>query len=112
MNTIYRLGDPTAPDFVTGGEIPDDGKLCAMVSIGPKNLLVLEQSDDGDAKLYRCELGEATNILGHEKDLDGVRNLSQVGVAPVKKALVADLAELTSIVCFRYYGWSMATRSR
>ena len=91
---IYRLGDPAAPDFVTGGEVPDDGKLCAMASIGPKKLLVLEQSDDGDAKMYRCELDEATNVLGNDEDLDGVRNLSQVGVAPVKKILVADLASL------------------
>jgi len=91
---IYRLGNPAAADFLTGGVVPDDGKLCAMAAIGPKTLLVLEQSDDGDAKMYRCEIDEATNVLGHEKDLDGVRNLSQVGVAPVKKTLVADLANL------------------
>ena len=91
---IYRLGDPAATDFVTGGVVPDDGKLCAMASIGPKKLLVLEQSDDGDAKIYRCELGEATNVLDDDQDLDGVRNLSQVGVAPVEKTLVADLASL------------------
>ena len=91
---IYRLGDPAAADFLTGGEVPDDGKLCAMVSISPKSLLVLEQSDDGDAKLYRCELDEATNVLDDDQDLDGVRNLSQVGVVPVKKTLVADLASL------------------
>jgi hypothetical protein len=65
-----------------------------MASIGPKKLLVLEQSDDGDAKIYCCELDEATNVLGNGKDLDGVRNLEQVGVAPVKKILVADLASL------------------
>ena len=91
---IYRLGDPAAADFVIGGVVPDDGKLCAMASIGPKKLLVLEQSDDGDAKIYRCELDEATNVLGNDEDLDGVCNLSQVGVAPVKKILVADLASL------------------
>ena len=91
---IYRLGDPAAADSVTGGVVPDDGKLCAMAAIGPKKLLVLEQSDDGDAKIYRCELDEATNVLGNDEDLDGVCNLSQVGVAPVKKILVADLASL------------------
>jgi hypothetical protein len=91
---IYRLGDPTAVDFVTGGAVPDDGKLCAMASIGPKTLLVLEQSDDGDAKIYRCELGESTNTLGSDNDLDGLLDLTQVGVAPVKKTLVADLASL------------------
>ncbi len=91
---IYRLGDPTAPDFITGGEVPDDGKLCAMASIGPKTLLVLEQSDDGDAKLYRCELGEATNVLGDDRNLDGVRDLVQADVKPIKKTLIADLASL------------------
>ena len=91
---IYRLGDPAAPDFVTGGEVPDDGKLCAMASIGPKKLLVLEQSDDGDAKLYRCELGEATNVLGDDRNLDGVRDLAQAGVKPIKKTLGVDLASL------------------
>ena len=91
---IYRLGDPAAADFVTGGVVPDDGKLCAMVSIGPKKLLVLEQSDNGDAKIYRCEIDEATNVLGDKKDIDGVCNLSEVGVVPVKKTLVADLASL------------------
>ena len=91
---IYRLGDPAAADFLIGGVVPDDGKLCAMAAIGPKKLLVLEQSDDGDAKMYCCELGEATNVLGDDKNLDGVRNLSQVGVVPVKKTLVADLASL------------------
>ena len=91
---VYRLGDPTAADFLTGGVVPDDGKLCAMAAIGPKKLLILEQSDDGDAKMYRCELDKATNVLGDDKDLDGVRNLSRVGVTPVKKTLVADLANL------------------
>ena len=91
---VYRLGDPAAADFLTGGVVPDDGKLCAMAAIGPKKLLILEQSDDGDAKIYRCELDKATNVLGDDKDLDGVRNLSRVGVTPVKKTLVADLANL------------------
>ena len=91
---IYRLSDPAAADFLTGGVVPDDGKLCAMAAIGLKKLLVLEQSDDGDAKMYRCELDEATNVLDDDQDLDGVSNLSQVGVVPVKKTLVADLASL------------------
>ena len=91
---VYRLGDPAAADFLTGGVVPDDGKLCAMAAIGPKKLLILEQSDDGDAKIYRCELDKVTNVLGDDKDLDGVRNLSRVGVTPVKKTLVADLANL------------------
>ncbi len=91
---VYRLGDPAAADFLTGGVVPNDGKLCAMAAIGPKKLLILEQSDDGDAKMYRCELDKATNVLGDDKDLDGVRNLSRVGVTPVKKTLVADLANL------------------
>ena len=91
---VYRLGDPAAADFATGGVVPDDGKLCAMASIDPKTLLVLEQSDDGDAKLYRCELGEATNVLGDDRNLDGVRDLVQADVQPIKKTLIADLASL------------------
>ena len=91
---VYRLGDPAAADFATGGVVPDDGKLCAMASIDPKTLLVLEQSDDGDAKLYRCEVGEATNVLGDDRNLDGIRDLAQAGVKPIKKTLVADLASL------------------
>ena len=91
---VYRLGDPAAADFATGGVVPDDGKLCAMASIGPKTLLVLEQSDDGDAKLYRCEVGKATNVLGDDRNLDGIRDLAQAGVKPIKKTLVADLASL------------------
>ena len=91
---VYRLGDPAAADFLTGGVVPNDGKLCAMAAIGPKKLLILEQSDDGDAKMYRCDLDKATNVLGDDKDIDGVRNLSRVGVTPVKKTLVADLANL------------------
>ena len=91
---IYRLGDPAAADFATGGVVPDDGKLCAMASIGPKTLLVLEQSDDGDAKLYRCELGKATNVFGDDRNLDRVRDLAQAGVILIKKTLVADLASL------------------
>ena len=91
---IYRLGDPAAADFLIGGVVPDDGKLCAMAAIGTKKLLVLEQSDDGDAKMYRCELDEATNVLGDDKNLDGVRDLVQAGVKPIKKTLVADLASL------------------
>ncbi len=91
---VYRLGDPAAADFPTGGVVPDDGKLCAMAAIGPKKLLVLEQSDDGDAKLYRCELGKATNVLGDDRNLDGVHDLAQAGVKPIKKTLVADLASL------------------
>ena len=91
---IYRLGDPAAADFLIGGVVPDDGKLCAMAAIGTKKLLILEQSDDGDAKMYRCELDEATNVLGDDKNLDGVRDLVQAGVKPIEKTLVADLASL------------------
>ena len=91
---VYRLGDPAAADFATGGVVPDDGKLCAMVSIGPKKLLVLEQSDDGDAKIYSCELGGATNVLGDIRKIDQIRDLVQAGVRPIKKTLVADLASL------------------
>ena len=60
---LYRLGDPTSPGFDRGEATPDDGKLCAMVAIDAASLLVIEQSDDGEAKLYRCGLSAATNTL-------------------------------------------------
>jgi hypothetical protein len=44
--------------------------------------------------MYRCELDEATNVLGDDKNLDGVRDLVQAGVKPIEKTLVADLASL------------------
>ena len=53
-----------------------------------------KRQDDGDAKLYRCELGEATNVLGDDRNLDGVRDLAQAGVKPIKKTLGVDLASL------------------
>ena len=92
--------------------MPDDGKLCAMASIDPKTLLVLEQSDDGDAKLYRCEVGKATNVLGDDRDVDGVRDLAQAGVKTNSKNTCGRSSEPSSVVCFRYYGWSMAARRR
>ena len=91
---LYRLGDPTDPLYEQGAAIPEDGKLCAMAALDASTLLVLEQSDDGDAKLYRCEINGATNTLDDDRWFEQLADLVAAGVQPVGKVLVADLAPL------------------
>lgn len=91
---IYRLGDPQDPRYATMGAAPDDGKLCAMAAIDADSMLVLEQSDDGIGRLYRCSLQHATNTLEDERPLETIADLSAAGVEPVRKTLVADLKPL------------------
>ena len=91
---IYCLGNSTTDRLSPKRVVPNDGKLCAMASISDTKLLILEQSDDGDAKLYSCELDGATNVLGDGRPLDGAQNLIDLDVTPVRKTLVADLANL------------------
>ncbi len=93
---LYRLGDPEARGFCQGKAAPDDGKLCAMVALGPTSLLVLEQADGGLARLYLVELSSATDTLGRttggdEPPLESLRDLAAAGIMPVAKSLVADL---------------------
>lgn len=91
---IYRLGDPTEPDYLPRGVAVNDGKICAMAAIDAQSLLVLEQSDDGDARLYRCQWAGATNTLDIDQPLEPIGNLAAIGVACLTKTLVADLGPL------------------
>jgi hypothetical protein len=98
---LYRLGDPAAPGYLSRGAPPNDGKLCAMAAIDQHTLLVLEQSEEGVARVYRCLLDGATDTLPRSmRPLDAGPALEQVGdlpaegIVPVGKRLVADLAPL------------------
>ena len=106
---VYRLGDPTAPDYLTKGAAPDDGKLCALATIDADSLLTIESTDGGLAQLYRIDLAGATDTLGgvpsaSEDPLDAVRDLSAAGIKPVAKTLVADLAPLVPAMRRDVYG--------
>jgi hypothetical protein len=94
---LYRLGDPADPNYLTKGAPPADGKLCAMAALGADSLLVLEQSEEGLARLYRCSLAAASDTLGRAADapaLEEIADLAAAGIVPVTKRLVADLAPL------------------
>jgi hypothetical protein len=91
---IYRLGDPNDPAYNTTGVSADDGKLCAMTMIDDESLLVLEQSDAGDARLYKCCWQKATNTLSDPRSLELIGDLTRHGVTCLEKTLVADLGPL------------------
>jgi hypothetical protein len=97
---VYRLGDPEVPEFLVGGAPPKDGKLCAMASIDASTLLVLEQADGGECRLYRVDLTGATDTLdwsaasAARPSLESVLDCPASGLVPVGKQLVADLREL------------------
>ena len=96
---LYRLGDPGRRGYAKGTAAPDDGKLCAMAALGATTLLVLEQAGGGVARLYRVEVGGATDTLpqsvaGAAPPLETLRDVEQAGLRPVAKTLVADLAPL------------------
>jgi len=91
---IYRAGDPRHPDFAADGASPEDVKICAMSAIDDSSMLVIEQSDEGDAKLYRCSFDGATNTLKTDKPFEPIGDLSTVSVVPLQKTLVADLVGL------------------
>jgi hypothetical protein len=101
---LYRLGDPTDPDYLAKGAPPDDGKLCAMAMLDDSRLLVLEQDDAGLARLYAVSLAGATDTLAWQpssgdfkmvdKTLEELRDLPKAGIVPVGKRLVADLGTL------------------
>lgn len=88
---VYRLGDPTDPDYLRRGCPPDDGKLCAMATVADGVLVVLEQADGGIARLYRVELTGVTDILGRSDAVEPIRDLTAAGIEPARKRLVADL---------------------
>lgn len=100
---VYRLGDPMKEGYLRGNAVPDDGKLCAMAALDDTTLLVLEQDDDGLARLYVVSLTGATNTLGGKPsaagesaavELEEVRDLAAAGISPLRKTLAADLASL------------------
>jgi hypothetical protein len=95
---VYRLGDPAADGFSTRGAPPDDGKLCAMAALDADTLLVLEQDDDGLARLYAADLAAATDTLSRDlpdgQTLEQMVDLPAAGIVAVTKSLVADLTEL------------------
>lgn len=89
---VYRLGDPDDPDYLRRGCPPDDGKLCAMATVGDGVLVVLEQGDGGLARLYRVEVAGATDTRPRPDAVEPIRDLEAAAIAPVRKRLVADLA--------------------
>ena len=96
---LYRLGDPSHRNYLTRGAPPKDGKLPAMSAIDSETLIVVEQADDGLARLYQISLARATNTLGHtspleKQSLEEVRDLQREGIVPVSKTLIADLEPL------------------
>lgn len=106
---VYRLGDPTADDYLTKGAAPSDGKLCAMAAIDDNSLLVIEHDDKGLVRLYRADLVNATDTLTwkaerDDRTLEETRNLPAVGIVPVSKTLVADLAPLVPSMRQDVYG--------
>lgn len=95
---LYRLGDPLDPRFHSHGAPPDDGKLCALATLGDSLLLVLEQDDEGLARLYAVDVAHATDVLDREardgEALENVADLEAAGIVPATKTLVADLTKL------------------
>ncbi|MFM7137778.1 MAG: esterase-like activity of phytase family protein [Planctomycetota bacterium] len=97
---LYRLGDPTDRNYLTKGAPPDDGKLCAMAMLADGGLLVLEQDDEGLARLYAVSLTGVTDTLarrqssGDSPTLEEIRDLTEAGIVPAGKRLVADLGPL------------------
>jgi hypothetical protein len=106
---VYRVGDPTEPEYLTSGAAPDDAKICALAAIDADTLLVIESDDGGQAALYRVDLAGATDTLARPADRDGrtldeARDLPAAGIVPVAKTLVADLAPLVPAMRRDVYG--------
>lgn len=106
---VYRVGDPTEPEYLTSGAAPDDAKICALAAIDADTLLVIESDDGGRAILYRIDLSRATDTLARPADdggrsLDEARDLPAAGIVPVAKTLVADLAPLVPAMRRDVYG--------
>lgn len=96
---VYRLGDPADPAWASVGAAPDDGKLCGLAALADGALLVLEQADGSLARLYRVDPTAATDTLprtlaADAEPLETIADLRAVGIEPLPKVLVADLAPL------------------
>ncbi|MGE0394735.1 MAG: esterase-like activity of phytase family protein [Vicinamibacterales bacterium] len=84
------------------GVAPGEMKISGLDAISSTEFIVLERTDT-DAKVYRVDLTNATNILGSQWDtnvtgstastssLEGTAALSSIGVTALPKTLVANL---------------------
>ena len=82
---------------------PEDLQLSGVAFLTPRNLRLLERTD-AVAKLYRVDLGEASNILGSKWDdpetapsLEGLQDLAVAGVRVLPKFLVLDLSKFPEV---------------
>ncbi len=88
--------DPKAPKA-------DEMKLSAIVVLNATTLLIEERTDNV-ARLYLCDIGGATNLLGTKWDaaatsptLEASDNLPGAGVTPLPKVLAVDLAAVAGV---------------
>ena len=94
---VYRLGDSDSTASKPKGGSSEDGKLCAMAMRGDDTLVVLEQAGDAVCRLYEASLRRATDTLARAADaepLEALADLDAVGIVPLEKRLLADLAPL------------------
>jgi len=78
-------------------------RISALASAGNDSLLVLERTDKV-AKIYRVDLGPATNVLGTVWDepnrrpsIETIRDLSTTGVQVLSKSVVLDLSTIGKV---------------
>lgn len=106
---VYRLGDPSDPDFNSRGAPPADGKLSAMAALSRERLLVLEQAEGGLARFYECDTSAATDTLAWAaarptESVEAVLDLRAAGIVAVSKRLVADLGPLLPAMSRHVHG--------
>lgn len=90
-------------EFDPESEDQDEMKISGLLWLDEEALLVLERTDLV-AKLYRADIGSATNLLGTEWDdaatlptLEQTEDLEAAGVTPMAKSLVIDLDTIPSM---------------
>jgi Esterase-like activity of phytase len=99
---VYRL-DPVAEFDSSVKNQPEEMRISALVWAGSDSLLVLERTDRV-AKLFRVNLGTATNVLGSAWDdsdkrpsLEMIRDPGSVGIQVLSKSLVVDFSTLGKV---------------
>jgi len=97
---VYRFEPAEAFE---SGAVPDDMKIGAIAALGSGQLLVLERTDTS-AKIYRVDLGRATDILRtawHDRadgdTLESLDNPAEHQIQVLPKTLVVDLGRLPDI---------------
>lgn len=92
---VYQLDDPQTFGFDPSKK-QNAPRISEMIALGADRLLVLERTDK-TTKLHEVSLAGATNILGSKWDdvkispsLEQGNDLSQSGIAPLKKSLRFD----------------------